>query len=82
MLSTRAISIRRSFVVAFLVAFVGSVALASTSDIEVVGGSHGDADVIRSYFAGTSDAEVRRAWKRSAPADASPMSASAVAVAA
>jgi outer membrane protein insertion porin family len=59
MLSTRAISIRRSFVVAFLVAFVGSVALASTSDIEVVGGSHGDADVIRSYFAGTSDAEVQ-----------------------
>jgi outer membrane protein insertion porin family len=59
MLSTRAICRRPSFVVAILAALIGSAAYAAPSDIEVVGSSHSDADVIRSYFAGTSEAEVQ-----------------------
>ena len=59
MLSTRAICRRTSFVVAILAALIGSAAYAAPSDIEVVGSSHSDADVIRSYFAGTSEAEVQ-----------------------
>ena len=58
MLSTRAILKRPTFVMMILAALVGFAAPAA-ADIEVVGNTHGDADAIRSYFAGTSEAEVQ-----------------------
>ena len=60
MLSTRAILKRPTFVMMILAALVGFAAPAA-ADIEVVGNTHGDADMIRSYFAGTSEAEVQAA---------------------
>ena len=58
MLSSRAILKRPTFVMMILAALVGFAAPAA-ADIEVVGNTHGDADAIRSYFAGTSEAEVQ-----------------------
>src|SRR5208337_3467794 len=58
MLSTRAILKRPTFVMMILAALVGFAAPAA-ADIEVVGNTHGDADAIRAYFAGTSEAEVQ-----------------------
>ncbi len=59
MLSNRPFSKRPSFAIAFLAMTLGLVAPARAADIEVVGDTHGEADMIRSYFAGTSDAEVQ-----------------------
>ena len=56
MLSTRAILKRPTFVMIILAALVGFAAPAA-ADIEVVGNTHGDSDMIRSYFAGTSEAD-------------------------
>ncbi len=60
MLSTRAFCRRISLVVAILAAFIGSTTFAAAADnIDVVGASGADADAIRAYFAGTSEAEVQ-----------------------
>jgi outer membrane protein insertion porin family len=60
MLSTKANCRRFSSVVAILAAVSGTAAYAAPSEnIEVVGVSHTDADAIRAYFAGTSEAEVQ-----------------------
>ena len=59
MLSNRPFSKCPSFAIAILAVALGLAAPARAAEIEVVGSTHGEADMIRSYFAGTSEAEVQ-----------------------
>jgi outer membrane protein insertion porin family len=60
MLSTRAISKRpSSFAIAVCAALASATAPAAAASIEVVGAARGDADAVRAYFAGTSEAEAQ-----------------------
>ncbi len=55
---------RPALLIAFLAAlFLGFAGPAVASDIEVVGAGHADADMIRSYFAGTTAEEVESGLK-------------------